>query len=113
MLRGRFLWRNHPNVKLFQLLGVDRARRAEHEVLMGLRLRKRNHVADVFGVLDRHHQAIDAGRDPAMRGYAVFERVEQVAELRLDALAVHAQDLEDPFLQLAVMYADASTRDLD
>src|SRR5207244_2388099 len=59
------------------------------------------------------HQPVDAGRDPTMRRDAVLESVEEVAELRADLLAAHAENLENALLQLAVVDADASARNLD
>src|SRR6266566_5579040 len=53
MLRRRFLWWHHSNVKLFELLGVNRAGRAEHQVLVALRLRERDDIPDVVGIRDR------------------------------------------------------------
>src|SRR5712691_11562782 len=47
ILPVRFLRRHHPDMELFELGGIGWARRAEHQVLMALRLWKRNHVADV------------------------------------------------------------------
>src|SRR6266446_7550905 len=61
MLRARFLPGNHLDVALLELLGIDRARRAEHQVLMALSLGECDDITDVFGVFDRHHQAVDAG----------------------------------------------------
>src|SRR3982074_27320 len=101
------------NVDLIQLRLVDRARRAEHQILMALRLGKRNDVANVLGARHSHHQPVDPRRDSAMRWNAVLEGVEQMAELRLDPFAAHAENPEDAFLQCALVDADAPARDLD
>ena len=100
-------------MKLFELPGVHLARRAQHQVLVALGLRKCDHVPDVLGVGDRHHQPVDAGRDSTVRRHAVLERVEQVSELGLNPLPAHAEDLEDSFLEPAVVDADAPTRHLE
>src|SRR5262249_48695787 len=102
------LWRNDFYVELFQQRWVRGAGRAEHQVLMALRLRKRHHVADVLGAEDGHHQPVDPGRDASVWRHSVLERVEQVAELSADLIAAETQDLEDALLQLTVVDADAS-----
>src|SRR6266567_132554 len=112
-LRIRLLGWDHPNVQLLELPLFDRTRRAEHEVLVALRLRERDDVAHVLGADDRHHQPVDARGDATVRRHAVLECVEQMPELGPDPLPVHAQDLEDAFLQLAVMDTHAAAGDLD
>src|ERR1700730_4414556 len=98
ILPGGFLGRHHLDVQLLQQLWVDRARRAEHEVLVALRLRKRDHVADVVGPAHRHHQPVDARCDAPMRRDSVLECIEQVPELRIDLFAAHTENLEDSLL---------------
>src|SRR5690348_16782859 len=109
----RLLRRHYLYMQLLQLRRIDGARRAQHQVLVALRLRKRDHVTDVVGAEDGHHQAIDAGRDAAMWRHSILERVEQMAELRVDLFTAHAQDLEDALLELALMDADAAAGNLN
>src|SRR4029077_3833305 len=110
MLR-RLFRQDHADVQLFELPLVDRARRAEHEVLVALRLWKSDHIADVVGIGDRNHQPVDSCGDASMRWHAVLERVEQMTELGEDPLAIHAEDLEDTLLQMALVDADAAAGD--
>src|ERR1700694_1694464 len=102
MLPGRLAGRLDLNVKLIQLRLLDRARSAQHQVLMTLRLRKRDNVSNVFCARHRHHQPVDPGGDAAMRRNAVLESVEQMSELCVDPFATHPEDLEDVVPQGAV-----------
>src|SRR5207249_318639 len=68
---------------------------------------------NVLGVFDRHHQTVDPSGDAAVWRHAVLESVEQVTELAVYPLAIHSKDLEHSLLQLAVVDADAATRNLD
>src|SRR5258708_29748996 len=111
MLRG-FLGTDTPDMHLFQLLRVDRAGGSEHQVLMALRLGKRDDVADVLRAREHHHDPVDARRDPSMWRHAVLEGVEQVTEAFADRLARVAEYLEHALLQGAVVDPDTATTKL-
>src|SRR5258708_39951500 len=104
--------RNNLDMELLELGVIDRARSPQHQVLVALGLRKRNDITDVFRAGEHHHDAVDSGCDASVRRDAVLERIEQVTKPLADRLARMAQDLEDPFLQRAVVNADASTAKL-
>src|SRR5439155_15345949 len=112
MLRG--LRRgNDLDVELVEQRLIHCAGGAEHEVLVALRLRKRDDVTDVLSAENRHHQPVDAGRDPTMRRDAVLESVEQVAELRADLGAALAGNPENAPWHLGVVDGVASARNLN
>src|ERR1700687_1513254 len=100
-------------MEFFELRRIDRARRAEHQVLVTLGLRKSDHISDVFSPNDRHHQSVNSGRDPTVRWYPVLECIQQVSKLGPDALTAHPENLEHLFLQLSFVNANAAARDLD
>ena len=54
--------------------------RVGHQVAGLLRLGEGDHVADVVLARQQHDDAVDAGRDAAVRRRAVLERLQQVAE---------------------------------
>src|SRR5260370_23695504 len=112
MLPVGLLRRHDLDVELFELRGIDRARRAEHKVLVALGLWKCDDVADVLRARDSHHQAVDARGDATMRWHAVLEGVEQVPELREDPFAAHSKNLEDALLQSTLVDTDAAACDL-
>ena len=71
---------NHPDVQLPQLLLRHGRGRAHQQILGVLRHRERDHFAQIRLLREQHHDAIDAGREPAVRRRAVAERVEHAAE---------------------------------
>src|SRR5450759_2510903 len=100
-------------MQLLELPGIDWTLGSQHQVLVAWRLRKGDHVPNVFGAREHHHQAVDPGGDAAMRWDSVLESLQSVPKPRPDGFLVHAQDLEHPLLQLWVVDPDASTRQLD
>src|SRR6202011_2791589 len=81
---GRSLFRrlDHSYSELVELFLRDVRRRSGHRIDPGLVLRKRERVADVRLVEERHRQTVDSRRDAAVRRCAHRERVEQMAKLR-------------------------------
>ena len=99
-------------MQFLQLRQIDRARRLDHEVSARLRLGERNHVADVVGAHDVHHQAVESERDAAVRRRAVAKGTEQEPELRVRILGCQADELEDALLHIHAVDADRSAGDL-
>src|SRR6202022_2747179 len=93
---GRRRLKHDP--QLLELFRVDRARRAQHQVLHRLRLGEGDDVPDVVGAGEQHHHPVGPEREAAMGWHAVLEGLEQVAEARLDGLVVEAEDLEHALL---------------
>ncbi len=83
-------------VELLELLLVDRARRAQHQLLGLLVERKGGDLAQVRLIRDQHHDAVDAGRDPAMRRRAEVERAEHAAEALLQHVAARSPRARTP-----------------
>ena len=100
------------DVELVKLRRIDGTWRAQHQVLMALRLGESDDVADVLGAGKHHHDAIDSRSDAAMRRHAVLECIQQVAEPLANRIARVAEDLEHLFLQGAVVNPDASPTQL-
>src|SRR5258708_15564608 len=69
------------DVQVAQLLLGDGARRLDHQVLAALRLRERDHVADLVHARHQRDEAIQAEGDAAVGRRAVRQRVEQEPEL--------------------------------
>src|SRR5260370_11397912 len=98
ILPVRFLGRHDLDVQLVELRLVDRARRAQHQVLVALGLGKSDHVPDVFGACKHHHDAIDSRRDASVWRDAELARIQDVAEPLADRCLRMAEDLEDSLL---------------
>ena len=60
-------FRQLRGVQLAELSLVHRRRSDHHELLCPLARGERDHIADVVGVGQQHHDAIDPGRDAAVR----------------------------------------------
>src|SRR4051812_8276236 len=75
------LWRyDGLNVKFLQLLRGKWCRALGHEILSFLGFWERNHVTDTGGATKQRHHAIEAESHAAMRGCAVREGLEHIAE---------------------------------
>ena len=79
-------------------LVVDRGGGVGEGVDAGLRLRERDHLADVLLAGEDRDEAVDADREAGVRRRAEPERVEQEAEALLRVLGVDAEQREDPLL---------------
>jgi len=99
-------------VQFLELVLVDGTRRAQHQVLVALRLWKRDDVTDVLGAREHHHDAIDSRRNASMRRNAVFERIQQVTKPLPDCFRLMTKDFEHLFLQAALVNPDASPAQL-
>jgi hypothetical protein len=91
---------------------VHGARRVAHQVRARLRLRERDHVADVVGPREVHHEPVEPERDPAVRRRAVAERLEQEAELRVRLGLAHPEQVEDLLLDVLPVDTDRPAADL-
>src|SRR3982074_3518724 len=94
-----------------QLLLTDRRRSADKQVLPALRLGEGDDVANLIDASHQRHHAVDAEGDAAMRRRAVFQRVEQAAELLLLSLFADAKRLEHCGLALGSVDAHRSAAD--
>ena len=77
------LRRQGAQAELGELGGVDGGGRAGERVGARLRLRERDHLADVVLAAQDRGQPVDAEREAGVRRRAVAERVEQEPEARL------------------------------
>src|SRR6185369_663965 len=75
--------RPHRDMQFRQLLVRHRGRRRGQQTLRAGGLWKCDHVADRFGAGHQRRDAIDAEGDAAVWRGAVFQRLEQKAELEL------------------------------
>src|SRR6266508_6168348 len=101
------------DAELTQLFLGRGGRRPGERVGAGLRLGERRHVSDRVLAGHQHHQPVDPHRDAAVRGHAVPERSQQVAELFLGLLGRETQHLEDPSLHVGTLDADAPAAELE
>src|SRR5690606_29090038 len=102
----RFRWFDDPDVQVGELAVVDRGRGLEHEVSRGLRLRKRNDLADRWFASQQHHRTVDAWSDSAVRRSAVFKRLEQVTKPVLDLFRGIPHEHVDLALHVTLVDAD-------
>ncbi len=91
-----------------ELRRINGSRGARHRVGAGLRLRKRDHFADVLLAREDRHEPVDADREPAVRRRAIAERSEEEAEARGGFLGADAEQVEDALLQLRLVDPDRS-----
>src|SRR5712675_2259657 len=77
------LRRAKADMRLAQLLLVDRRRSVREQVLRALGLGKGDHVADGFRAGHHRDDAIEAEGDASVRRRAVLQRLEQESELLL------------------------------
>src|SRR5713101_993881 len=103
-----FLGRDDLDVQLLELRLVHLRGRAEHQVRHRLRLRERDHIADVVGTAKHHHDAVDARCDYTMRRHSVGEHLEQSAEPGANQIERHAERLENSLLHGLVVHTKAS-----
>src|SRR6267378_496778 len=76
-------------LELLEIFRIDGRGCAVHEGGGARRLRERDRVADGFPSVEEHHQAIQAQGDAPVGRRAVFEGLEQEAELFLRFLGLH------------------------
>ncbi len=74
------------NVQLIQLRLVHGTWSPKHQVLVTLGLRKCNHVADVFGAREHHHNPINTRCDASVRWNTVLECIQKVTKSLADGL---------------------------
>src|SRR5690606_33924969 len=98
------------DVKLLKLRRVDFAWRSGHQIGGALRLGEGDDLADVRLACHEHNQPVHAGRNAAVRGRAVLERFEQVAEALARVVDLQPDQLEDLLLHLPLVDTDAPTR---
>src|SRR3990167_7239726 len=81
-----------PNAQLSQLLGIDAAGSAGHQVGGPLRLGEGDAIADAVQSGEEHHQAVDPQGDAAVRRGAVLQGLQEEAEPLLGLLGVDPQE---------------------
>src|SRR5262249_21675624 len=86
------LWQRQPDVQLAQLLGRDLRRRAHHQILGALVHRKEHDFAQILFPAEQHDDAVDAGRNPAVRRCTKRKRAQHAAELLLQRVLAVAGD---------------------
>src|SRR4026209_2738612 len=91
---------------LLALRRRDRGRRRGQRVKAATGLRERDDVADRVGAAEQRADAVPAKSDPAVRGGAEGEGVQQEAELLLRLGLRQTHYLEDPLLDLPAVNTD-------
>src|SRR3984893_18716886 len=88
--------RIEPDVQLAQLLRRHRRRRAHEQILGALVHRKKHDLAQIVLAREQHDDAVEAGRDPAVRRRAILESAIHAAEFfeqRILAIAGECEGL--------------------
>ena len=93
-------------MQLAQLLGGGFRGRAHHQVLGALVHREQHHLAQILLAAEQHHDAVDAGRDAAMRRRAERECVQHAAEALLEHRLLVAGNSEGLFHHIGAMITD-------
>ena len=101
----------YSQIKLFKLFRVNFARRVGKQALASLRLRKCDDVPDIVRAREHHNEPVNAQRDSTVRRRAVFQRLQEKAELPLRLLFRDIQKPEDLFLYRHIMDTNASAAD--
>ncbi|RMR55269.1 hypothetical protein ALP83_05645 [Pseudomonas syringae pv. actinidiae] len=86
------------DMQLAQRFGIDNARRLGHDVGGALGFRERNHFTNRLRAGHQHHQTVQTKRQTTVRRSAVFQGVEQEAELLLLLVFGDTQQTEDRLL---------------
>ena len=84
-------WGEESQAEFAEMVGVDRRGRVCQRVGAGLRLRERDHLADVLLAHQDRDEAVDAEREPGVRRRAEAERIEQKPEPRLRLVGFDAR----------------------
>ncbi len=87
------------------------AGRLGQRVVAAAGLRERDDVADGLHAGQQRHHAVPAEGDAAVRRGAELEALQQEAELGLGVCLVQAHELEDPFLDVALVDTDGAAAD--
>ena len=98
--------RDDADVELAQLLRRGLRRRAHHQILGALVHREQHDLAQILFPAQQHDDAVDAGRDAAVRRRAERERVQHAAEFLLQHAFVIAGDGESLLHHVRPMVAD-------
>ena len=96
----------NSQVQLIQLLLVDLRRACRHQLGSILNLREGDHIADGIQTCQQHAQAVKAICKAAMRGCAVLECGQQMAEALLRIRIREAECTEHACLRLSRMDTD-------
>src|SRR5262245_17204657 len=99
--------REECEAEVLELPGVDRCRRVRQRIRTGLRLRERDHLADVLLAGEQRDETIHANRETCVRRRAVTERIEQEAEAFLRVFRSDPEQREDALLQLGPVNSHA------
>ena len=105
--------RAQPDVQLAKLLLRNLRRRAHQQILGALVHREQHHLAQVLLAAQQHDDAVDAGRDAAVRRRAERQRAQHAAELLLQHVLRIAGDGERLLHHVGAMVADRAGRQLD
>ena len=104
---------NRAGCAIPELLGRHFRRRAHHQILGALVHREQHHLAQILLAGEQHDDAVDAGRDAAMRRRAERERVQHAAEFLLQHFLRIAGDGEGLLHHLGAMITDGAGRQFD
>src|SRR5215472_3490255 len=95
-------------IEIVELRGVDFTGRIGHQILRGGSLGEGNDFADALLASKKHHDAVDAERDPAVRRRAVGQRVEKEAEAAAKLFFGQAERFEEPLLNILPVNSNAA-----
>ena len=100
-------------MQLTQLLHGDGGRRAHEKILGTLVHREKHDLAQIFLPREQHDDAIDAGRDPAMRRRAILKRAVHAAEFFEQHILAIARESESLLHNVGAVVPDRPRRQLD
>ena len=99
-------------MQLAQLLHGDRRGRAHKQILGALIHREKHDFPQILLPREQHDDAVDAGRDPAMRRRPILKRAIHAAEFLQKDILVIAREREGLFHNVWAMVPDRTGRKL-
>ena len=108
-------WRtsaSHVRCSSSELALVHCRGRVQHEILGPLGLGKRDDVANILGIGQQHHEAVDPRGNPSMGRRPIVEGFEQMAEAAFDLRGLVAEHLKEALLDRAVVDTNRAGRQL-
>src|SRR5262249_11118424 len=91
------------DLQLLQLISTERGRSTRQWAWGALRLGEGDHVTNGIRSAQKHDQAIEAERNPAVRRRAVIQRFEQEPELGMRLFLADSQQIQNPELHVTAM----------
>ena len=110
---GLFLMQINAQLQFVELFRVEHARGVEHHVAAAVVLREGDTVADGVEFCEDAHEAVETESKSCVRRCAIFECVDEEAELGHSALRCETEYLEHLLLQFAVVDTQTASADLD